>query len=121
VGVAVVGCTMSGWFVTDGNGRLVGQLDRDALTLAGSGDSVGSLMRPSDGAVPSGRTLKSVLPALASSRDGLAVVSDEGRLIGRLTSRSAIAAMAGAEHRRAATSGAGVASSAVAVAAAARE
>ena len=119
--VAVVGCTMSGWFVTDGNGRLVGQLDRDALTLAGSGDSVGSLMRPSDGAVPSGRTLKSVLPALASSRDGLAVVSDEGRLIGRLTSRSAIAAMAGAEHRRAATSGAGVASSAVAVAAAARE
>ena len=63
-------------------------------------------MRPADGAVPFGRTLKSVLPDLASSRDGLPVVADSGRLIGRLTSRSAIAAMAGAEHRRAATGGA---------------
>ena len=64
-------------------------------------------MRPADGAVPSGRTLKSVLPDLASSRDGLPVVSEEGRLIGRLTSRSAIAAMAGAEHRRGAVAAAG--------------
>jgi glycine betaine/proline transport system ATP-binding protein len=29
---AVLGCNMSGWFVTDGDERLVGQLDRDALT-----------------------------------------------------------------------------------------
>lgn len=105
--VEVVGCTMGGWFVTDPEGRLVGQLDRDALTLAGSGETIYSLMRPAEGVILSGRTLKSVLPDLASSLDGLPVVSEEGRLIGRLTNRSAIAAMAGAEHRRGAVAAAG--------------
>ena len=100
--VAVVGCTMGGWFVTDELGRLVGNLERDSLTLARSSDTVASMMRPVDRPVSADSTLKSVLPDLASSRDGLAVVSGEDRLIGRLTSRSAISAMAGAEHRRAA-------------------
>lgn len=100
--VAVVGCIMGGWFVTDAAGQLAGNLSRDALTLARPNDSVASLMRPVDAVVPSNATLKSVLPELASSRDGLPVVSADGRLIGRLTTRSAIAAMAGAEHRRAA-------------------
>lgn len=98
--VATVGCQMGGWFVTDGGGRLVGNLDREAMVLGRGGDGIASLMRAVEATVPSAATLKSVLPALAVSRDGLAVVSTEGRLVGRLTSRSAIAAMAGAEHRR---------------------
>lgn len=98
--VAVVGCQMGGWFVTDADGQLVGVLDREALTLARGGESVPSQMRAVEATVPSGATLKSVLPALASSRDGLPVVSGDGRLIGRLTTRGAIAAMAGADHRR---------------------
>ena len=98
--VAVVGCTMGGWFVVDERGQLVGNLERESLTLATGNESVASLMRPVGTRVPSGVTLKSVLPALASSRDGLAVVAPSGRLVGRLTTKSAIAAMAGAEHRR---------------------
>lgn len=98
--VATVGCVMGGWFVVDERGRLAGNLERESLTLAGGNESVASLMRPVATRVASGATLKSVLPDLASSRDGLPVVAPSGRFVGRLTTKSAIAAMAGAEHRR---------------------
>lgn len=100
--VAVVGCTMGGWFVVGPDGRLAGVVERDTLTLARGPESVAAMMRPVERPVPADATLKSVLPELAASRDGLAVVTPEGRLLGRLTTRSAVGAMAGAEHRRAA-------------------
>jgi glycine betaine/proline transport system ATP-binding protein len=83
-------------FVVDQNGRAVGVLGQDAFSTSQSSSTVAELMRPSFPWVAASATLKATLPLLAGERDAIAVIGDEDRYVGSLTSRDALAALAGA-------------------------
>jgi len=85
------------WFVVDAKGHAIGSLARSALqTLPQRSSTVAQVMRASVPRVAASATLKAALPLVAGERDGIAVIDDAGRYIGSLTSRNALAALAGA-------------------------
>jgi glycine betaine/proline transport system ATP-binding protein len=93
---AVAGCGAASWFVTDDSGRLAGRIARETLaTCSRPSQSVDQVMRTDAACVQAQITLKAALAVLVSEPDGVAVVGEGGRYMGSLTSRGAVAALAG--------------------------
>jgi len=91
------GSDAESWFVVDAKGHAIGSLARSALqSLPHRSSTVAEVMRTSVPRLAASTTLKAALPLVAGERDGIAVTDDAGRYIGSLTSRSALAALAGA-------------------------
>jgi glycine betaine/proline transport system ATP-binding protein len=91
------GSEAESWFVVDEAGRAVGCLGQSALrTLPQNSSTVGDAMRTGFARVDASSTLKAALPLLASEHGGIAVVDEGGCYVGSLTSRNALAALAGA-------------------------
>lgn len=82
-----------GWLVADGEGRFVGRVRAERLAAARTGDTVASLLDLDPAAVSAEARLDAVLPQVAT--DGaVAVVAEDGRLIGPITSRDVVRALA---------------------------
>jgi glycine betaine/proline transport system ATP-binding protein len=86
-------------YVVDDSGRLVGRVAYDTLTASSRPSQVlDQLMQTNVACVQANITLKAALPVLASEPDSVAVVGEGGRFFGSLTSRGAVAALAGIPH-----------------------
>src|SRR5215212_5343801 len=85
------------FFVVDEEGYAVGSIALSALQAPPPRSStVAEAMRARYPRVVASTTLKAALPVLASERDAVAVVDEDGRYLGSLTSHNALAALAGA-------------------------
>ena len=82
-----------GWLVADRGGRFVGRVRAERLAAARVGETVSSLLDRDSGIVPAGTRLDAVLPQVAAS-GAVAVVAEDGRLIGPITSRDVVRALA---------------------------
>jgi glycine betaine/proline transport system ATP-binding protein len=83
------------WFVVEESGRVVGRATAEALAACRASQTVDQLMQTDFARVPATTTLKAALPVLVSERDCVAVVGEGDQFIGSLTSRGAVAALAG--------------------------
>jgi glycine betaine/proline transport system ATP-binding protein len=93
---ALRGSEAESWFVVDPNGQAIGRVGRGALRSAPPDSStVAEVMRTRFPTIAASATLKAALPLVASERDAIAVVDGE-RYVGSITSRDALAALAGA-------------------------
>jgi glycine betaine/proline transport system ATP-binding protein len=91
---AVVGDTAEAWLVADSEGRYVGRVHRDRLGRAQASETVAGLLDLDPTAVTAGTRLDAVMARVAEE-GAVAVVSEDGRLIGTLTSRDIVRALAG--------------------------
>jgi glycine betaine/proline transport system ATP-binding protein len=91
----VAGSDAGTWFVVDECRRLIGRVTQEALASAPSSQAVAQTMENEVARIHAATTLKAALPALISERYCLPVVADGDQLIGSLTSRGAVAALAG--------------------------
>jgi glycine betaine/proline transport system ATP-binding protein len=86
-------------YVVDDSGCLVGRVACDVLTASPRpSQTLDQLMQTHIACVQADITLKAALPVLAAEPDGVAVVGEGGRFLGFLTSRGAVAALAGIPH-----------------------
>jgi glycine betaine/proline transport system ATP-binding protein len=86
-------------YVVDDSGRLVGRVACDVLTASPRPSQIlDQLMQTDIACVQADITLKAALPVLATEPDSVAVVGEGGRFLGSLTSRGAVAALAGIPH-----------------------
>jgi glycine betaine/proline transport system ATP-binding protein len=81
-------------FVVDDSGRLIGRITPDSLSASKASQTIAQVMQTEFTRVPAATTLKAALPALVSERDCVAVVGENDRFIGSLTSLDAVAALA---------------------------
>ena len=81
------------WLVADGDGRFVGRVRADRLAAARPGDALTGLLDLDPGIVEAGTRLDAVLGRIAAE-DIVAVVAPDGRLIGPITSRDVVRALA---------------------------
>ncbi|WP_337251972.1 quaternary amine ABC transporter ATP-binding protein [Methylobacterium sp. NMS14P] len=81
------------WFVADPDGRFVGRIRRDGLASARAGETVSGLLDLDPVTVPAGTRLDAVMSRVADE-GAVAVVAEDGRLIGTLTSRDIVRALA---------------------------
>ncbi len=81
------------WCVADPEGRFVGRVRRDRLAAARAGETVSGLLDRDPVTVPAGTCLDAVMSRVADE-GAVAVVAEDGRLIGTLTSRDIVRALA---------------------------
>ncbi|MEE7459632.1 proline/glycine betaine ABC transporter ATP-binding protein [Methylorubrum populi] len=81
------------WLVADGDGRFVGRVRADRLAAARPGDALTGLLDLDPCTVEAGARLDAVLGRIAAE-DIVAVVAPDGRLIGPITSRDVVRALA---------------------------
>jgi glycine betaine/proline transport system ATP-binding protein len=92
---AVAGHPARACYAIEPSGRLAGRVGAGALAAcADPGRAVSEIMQAEIACVPASSTLKAALPVLTSHRDGVAVVDDEHRFVGTLTSQGVVAALA---------------------------
>ncbi|GJE76934.1 quaternary amine ABC transporter ATP-binding protein [Methylorubrum suomiense] len=82
-----------GWLVADQDGRFVGRVRAERLANARVGDTVSGLLDLDPGVVSAGTRLDAVLGQVADG-GAVAVVAEDGRLIGPITSRDIVRALA---------------------------
>jgi len=86
-------------FVVDQDHRLVGRVTREMLKgCTRSSQTVDQVMQTDFRHIEARTTLKAALPVLVSERDCVAVVGEGARFVGALTSRGAVAALAGTQQ-----------------------
>ncbi|MEH3118245.1 MAG: betaine/proline/choline family ABC transporter ATP-binding protein [Methylorubrum populi] len=81
------------WLVADQDGRLVGRILADRLASARPAETLSSLLDPGQTVVEAHSRLDAILATVAAE-ESVAVVGGDGRLIGSLTSRDVVRAMA---------------------------
>jgi glycine betaine/proline transport system ATP-binding protein len=81
------------WLVADRDGRFVGRVRADRIAAARPGDALTGLLDLEPGVVEAEARLETVLGRIASE-GSVAVVASDGRLIGPITSRDAVRALA---------------------------
>jgi len=81
------------WLAADGNGRFVGRVRATRLAAAAPMETVAGLLDLDPKVVPAGTRLDAILEQVAAE-GVLAVVHPDGRLIGGLTSRDVVRALA---------------------------
>jgi glycine betaine/proline transport system ATP-binding protein len=82
-----------GWLVADQDGRFVGRVRGERLANARVGETVSGLLDLDPGIVSAGTRLDAVLGQVAEG-GAVAVVAEDGRLIGPITSRDVVRALA---------------------------
>jgi glycine betaine/proline transport system ATP-binding protein len=82
-------------FVVDAAGRPIGAVSSGDLPLSRNLQPVTQVMRPDIVRLPAATTLKAALAVLIAQPECVAVVDADGRLVGALTTRDAVAALAG--------------------------
>jgi glycine betaine/proline transport system ATP-binding protein len=91
----IAGSDAAACYVVDGSGRLIGRVGPDTLASAGGNQPLGQLMQTDCARVHAGCTLKTALPVLVAERGCVPVVGEGDVYVGTLTSRAALAALAG--------------------------
>jgi len=81
------------WLAADGDGRFVGRVRAARLAAAGPTETIAGLLDLDPKVVPAGTRLDTILGQVAAE-GVLAVVQPDGRLIGGLTSRDVVRALA---------------------------
>jgi glycine betaine/proline transport system ATP-binding protein len=94
----VAGSGVGALYVVDGAGRLVGRITPEALASERTNQPVGEMMQPGCARVRAGCTLKAALPLLVAERGCVPVVEEGDVYVGTLTSRAALAALAGTSN-----------------------
>jgi glycine betaine/proline transport system ATP-binding protein len=92
---AIVGSASEVAFVVDAAGRAIGAVSREDLLPSRNAQSVTQVMRADIVRLPAATTLKAALSVLVSQPECVAVVDADQRLVGSLTTRDAVAALAG--------------------------
>lgn len=92
-GGASGGASGGSWLVADGDGRLVGRLFADRLASARPSETLAGLLDLGLPVVPAESRLDTLLATVAA-HESVAVVGRDGRLIGAVTSRSVVQALA---------------------------
>jgi len=82
-------------FVVDAAGRPIGALSREDLSASRNLQPVTQVMRGDIVRLPAATTLKAALAVLIAQPECVAVVDADDRLLGSLTTRDAVAALAG--------------------------
>lgn len=93
LGQTNAGASGGSWLVADGDGRLVGRLFADRLASARPAETLASLLDLGLPVVPAESRLDTLLATVAAD-ESVAVVGRDGRLIGAITSRSVVQALA---------------------------
>jgi glycine betaine/proline transport system ATP-binding protein len=91
--VRALGAAPEAWFVAGPDGRLAGHLTPERLAAAGADEPVSTLLDRGAGAIAEGTRLDAALARVAAE-GALAVVAEDGRLIGALTPREVVRALA---------------------------
>ena len=90
---AVDGTVADSWLVADPDGFFVGRVRRERLAAAHAGETVSGLLDLNPGLVRAGCSLHAAMAQVAEE-GSVAVVGEDGRLIGTLTSRDIVRALA---------------------------
>ncbi|MGA4551145.1 quaternary amine ABC transporter ATP-binding protein [Methylorubrum aminovorans] len=91
--IALGGASAGSWLVADGDGRLVGRIFADRLAAARPDETVAGLLDLGQPVVEADRRLDTILATIAAE-ERVAVVGRDGRLIGSVTSRDVVQALA---------------------------
>ena len=93
LGCAGGGASRGVWLVADGDGRLVGRIFAERLASARPAETISSLLDLGQSVVEAESRLDTILATVAAE-EAVAVVGRNGRLIGAITSRDVVQALA---------------------------
>lgn len=93
IGAAIGAAHAKFWLVTDRDGRLVGRIFADRLASARPGETLSSLLDLGQAVVEADTRLDAILATVAAE-EAVAVAGPNGRLIGAITSRDIVRALA---------------------------